>query len=76
MFYTCSLCTQTLESWWPCDNCTIVDVHDEKYGLSNARKFHRVYAAKIADYNSCIKEICDSYTRGILCSSCHYDKYY
>ena len=42
--------------------------------ISNPYKLHTEYAVQIEDCNSCIEEMCDSHTRGFLCSKTYYDK--
>ena len=69
MFYICPLCMYTLGSWNQCENCTITDDYSEKCKLCNPCKLHRGYAVQIKRCNSCLEEICDSHSRGYLCSN-------
>ena len=74
MLYTCLLCMYTLGTWSLCENCTVVDEFDEKYGLCNPCKSRRGYIVQIKDCNSYLEEICAFYRRGFLFSNCLYDK--
>ena len=74
MFYMCPLCLYTLISWLSYENCIIINDYNEKCRLWNSCNLHRGYADQHKDFNFCLEDVCDSHTRGLIYSNCHYDQ--
>ena len=64
-----------MSSWSSCKNCTIINDYKEKDRLCEPWKLQGGYAVQIKGCHFFLKGVCDSHTRGFLCSDCQYNKF-